>query len=69
MKIDNSPIRSFGVSSLTAESDLEKLRFIDGCSVSLGVELGVVLCCSGSLRLSEFHLRCLFEGSLFPTAS
>lgn len=68
----NSPMRSLGASSPTEESDREKLR-LKGVVVklSLGVVVGVrlELCCSGTLMLSEFHLRCLFKGSTFPTAS
>lgn len=69
---NNSPTRSLGASSLFVESDLEKLRFkVGDWKVSLGVVVGVelVLWGSGSLRPSEFHLRCLLIGSLFPTAA
>jgi hypothetical protein len=75
----NVPTRSLGVFSLFVESDLEKLRFeAVGWIVSLGVvwkvSFGVVvgvveLWGSGNLRPSEFHLRCLLSGSLFPTAA
>lgn len=76
---NNIPTRSLGVFSLFVESDLEKLRFkaVDWTvslgvvwKVSFGVVVGVVeLWGSGTLRPSEFHLRCLLIGSLFPTAA
>ena len=59
---------SLGVSSVAEESDLEKLRFkVIGSSLGVVAGLGVVLCASGPLTVSVFHLRCLFAGSLFPT--
>lgn len=61
-------MRSLGVSSVAEESDLEKLRFkAIGSSLGVVAGLGVVLCASGPLTVSVFHLRCLFAGSLFPT--
>ena len=64
------PTRSLGPSSLTEESEREKSRFRP---VDFGVVVGgatlLVACASGTLTLPEFHRRCLFTGSLFPTAS
>jgi len=61
-------MRSLGVSSVAVESDLERLRFrAIGSSLGVVAGLGVVLCGSGPLTVSVFHLRCLFAGSLFPT--
>lgn len=66
-----SPVRSLGVSTLDIESDLEKLRFAFDWNVPLGVIDGDTLSLIGStaLRPSEFHLRCLFVVSKFPTVS
>lgn len=61
-------MRSFGESSAAEESDLEKLR-LRGADSFLGVVAGVVPCGSGPLVVSEFHLRCLFAGSLLPTGA
>lgn len=64
------PTRSLGTSSLTVESDLEKLRLAGVWIVSLGVALGMRSEPRGSITLmsSASHFFRLFKGSLlaFP---
>lgn len=66
-------MRSFDTSPVTVESDLERLRFNVGVwDESLGVVAELRLepfCGSGILRLSLFHLRCLFGVSLLTPPS
>ncbi|KAK7243248.1 hypothetical protein RIF29_38039 [Crotalaria pallida] len=60
-------MRSLGASSVAKESNLEKVRLrATGPSLGVVTDLGIVLCESGPLTVSVFHLRCLFSGSLFP---